>query len=81
MELWGPQLMASFRRQAERFQAEIIEITPVTAVRLSGQEKEVVTDRGTFRSKAVIIATGRRYKEIGVMDQGATEPQFLLHPT
>jgi len=64
--IMGPQLMASFRRQAERFQAEIIEITPVMAVRLSGQEKEVVTDRGTFRSKAVIIATGRRYKEIGV---------------
>ncbi|HOP59970.1 MAG TPA: FAD-dependent oxidoreductase [Candidatus Saccharicenans sp.] len=62
----GPQLMAAFRRQAEKFKAEIIEITPVNAVRLSGQEKEVVTDRGTFRSKAIIIATGRRYKEIGI---------------
>ena len=62
----GPQLMAAFRQQAEKFQAEIIEMIPINSVNLSGREKIVTTDLGTFRSKAIIIASGRRYKEIGV---------------
>jgi thioredoxin reductase (NADPH) len=62
----GPELMAAFREQARKFEAEIAEATPVNSVELSGTEKIVATDRGTFKSKAVIIATGTRYKEIGI---------------
>jgi len=62
----GPELMAAFREQARKFEAKIIETTPVNSVMLSGTEKVVATDRGTFKSKTVIIATGTRYKEIGI---------------
>ncbi|MCI4446112.1 MAG: FAD-dependent oxidoreductase [Candidatus Aminicenantes bacterium] len=62
----GPELTAYFKKQAERFGAEILDATPVNSVALAGPEKAVVTDKGTFRSKALIIASGTRYKEIGV---------------
>ncbi|MBC7363658.1 MAG: FAD-dependent oxidoreductase [Candidatus Aminicenantes bacterium] len=62
----GPELTAYFKKQAERFGAEILDTIPVNSVSLAGPEKTVVTDRGTFRSRALIIASGTRYKEIGV---------------
>jgi thioredoxin reductase (NADPH) len=62
----GPELTAYFKKQAERFGAEILDTTPVNSVSLAGPEKTVVTDRGTFHSRALIIASGTRYKEIGV---------------
>jgi len=62
----GPELTAYFKKQAERFGAEILDTTPVNSVSLAGPEKSVVTDRGTFHSRALIIASGTRYKEIGV---------------
>jgi thioredoxin reductase (NADPH) len=62
----GPELTAYFKKQAERFGAEILDTTPVNSVSLAGPEKTVVTDRGAFHSRALIIASGTRYKEIGV---------------
>jgi len=35
----GPELMAAFREQARKFEAEIAEATPVNSVELSGTEK------------------------------------------
>ncbi|MDD8021006.1 MAG: FAD-dependent oxidoreductase, partial [Acidobacteriota bacterium] len=62
----GHLLMASFRQQAKKFQAEIIETMPVNSVELSDPEKRVLTGGGTFKGRALIIAAGTRYKEIGI---------------
>ncbi|HEK85177.1 MAG TPA: thioredoxin-disulfide reductase [Candidatus Aminicenantes bacterium] len=62
----GPELTKAFKVQAERFGAEVLETTPVNSVELSGQEKVVATDKGSFKSRSIIIASGTRYKEIGV---------------
>ena len=62
----GPDLMDHLRRQAERFGAELV-TDDVTAVDLTGDVK-VVTDGsgGQHRARAVIIATGSGYRELGL---------------
>ncbi len=62
----GPDLMDNLRKQAERFGAELV-ADDVTAVELTGAEKVVQDSAGTqHRSRAVIIATGSGYRELGL---------------
>ena len=63
--IMGPELMDSMRKQAERFGAELLS-DDVTEVDLSATPKVVRTDSETYLARAVIIATGSRYKELGV---------------
>jgi len=63
--IMGPELMDSMRKQAEHFGAELIP-DDVTAVDLAASPKVVRTDGETYLAKTVIVATGSRYKELGV---------------
>jgi thioredoxin reductase (NADPH) len=63
--IMGPELMDSMRKQAERFGAELLS-DDVTEVDLAADPKVVKTDSETYYAKTVIIATGSRYKELGV---------------
>jgi len=63
--IMGPELMDSMRKQAERFGAELLS-DDVIAVDLTADPKVVKTDSETYYAKTVIIATGSRYKELGV---------------
>ena len=61
----GPELMDSMRKQAERFGAEQLS-DDVTEVDLSATPKVIKTDSEPDLAHAVVIATGSRYKELGV---------------
>jgi thioredoxin reductase (NADPH) len=61
----GPDLMDSLRKQAERFGAELV-ADDVTAVDLTVTPKVIKTHSETYLAKAVIIATGSGYRELGV---------------
>jgi len=61
----GPELMDSLRKQAERFGAELV-ADDVTGVDLSATPKVVRTDTETYLTQAVIIASGSKYRELGV---------------
>jgi thioredoxin reductase (NADPH) len=64
--LMGPELMANFQAQAERFGAEIL-MDDVVEVDLKGDVKIVKTGDGqTFEAKTVILATGAAYRELGL---------------
>ncbi len=63
--IMGPELMDAMRKQAERFGAELVP-DDVVAVDLTANPKVVKTESETYLAKAVIIATGSRYKELGV---------------
>ena len=64
--LLGPELMASFQAQAERFGTEIL-FDDVVEVDLTGEIKIVKTGNGeTHEAKAVIISTGAAYRELGL---------------
>jgi thioredoxin reductase (NADPH) len=61
----GPELMDGLRKQAERFGAELVP-DDVVAVDLTAEPKAVRTETETYLAKSVIIATGSKYKELGV---------------
>jgi thioredoxin reductase (NADPH) len=64
----GPDLMMAMRAQAERFGAELVP-DDVISVDLSGDIKKVTTHSGEFAAKTVIIATGSKYKELGLENE------------
>ncbi len=64
--LMGPDLMANFQAQAERFGTEIM-FDDVVEVDLTGDVKIVKTGGGqTLEAKTVIISTGAAYRELGL---------------
>ncbi len=65
----GPELMENLQGQAERFGAEVL-WDDATSLSLTGPVKEVtVSDGTTYRAKAVILATGSAYRELGLDDE------------
>lgn len=67
--LMGPDLMANFQAQAERFGTEIL-FDDVVEVDLAGDVKVVKTGAGeTFEAKSVIISTGAAYRELGLPNE------------
>ena len=65
----GPELMETLQAQAEKFGAEVL-FDDATALSLDGPVKTVtVGNGGTFTSKAVILAMGSAYREIGIDDE------------
>jgi len=61
----GPDLMDSIRKQAERFGTELI-ADDVVEVDLAATPKVVKTADAVYLARAVIIATGSSYREVGV---------------
>lgn len=65
----GPELMESMRKQVDRFGAKII-TDDIVSMKLSGEIKELTDGSGnTVKSKAVILAMGSAYKEIGLPNE------------
>jgi thioredoxin reductase (NADPH) len=61
----GPDLMDAMRKQAERFGAELI-AEDVTEVDLAADPKRVIAEGDVHLARTVIIASGSRYRELGV---------------
>ena len=61
----GPEMMADFRRQAERFGAEFI-TDDVTKVDFSEQPLRVWVGSDEYRARAVIVATGASARWLGI---------------
>ena len=65
----GPELMESMRKQVDRFGAKII-TDDIVSMKLTGEIKELTDGSGnTVKSKAVILAMGSAYKEIGLPNE------------
>ncbi|ACZ21400.1 thioredoxin-disulfide reductase [Sanguibacter keddieii DSM 10542] len=67
--IMGPELMENMQKQAERFGARI-EWDDATSLDLDGPIKVVTTGSGeVFSARAVILATGSAYRELGLEDE------------
>ncbi|WP_418275439.1 thioredoxin-disulfide reductase [Isoptericola jiangsuensis] len=65
----GPDLMDSLREQAEKFGARVL-WDDAESLDLRGEVKTIVTGGGeTFRARAVVLATGSAYRELGIDDE------------
>jgi thioredoxin reductase (NADPH) len=63
--IMGPELMDAMRKQAERFGAKLVG-EDVTEVDLKADPKRVIVEGEIYLAKAVILATGSGYRELGV---------------
>ncbi len=61
----GPKITARMREQAEYFGA-LIKHEEVKSVDLSGKVKKVVTNKGTYEGKTVILAPGASHIRLGI---------------
>ena len=61
----GPEMMADFRRQAERFGAEFV-TDDVTKVDFSERPLRVSVGDDDFRAQTVIVATGASARQLGL---------------
>ncbi len=62
----GPELMAKFQEQAERFGTEVV-YDDVTALELDGPIKKLTLGSGTtHEATAIIYATGSAYRKLGI---------------
>jgi thioredoxin reductase (NADPH) len=64
----GPELMMNFRKQAERFGAEILE-GEVTAVDFGKRPFSVTAEGEVYQAKAVIIASGAETNWLGLPNE------------
>ena len=68
--LGGMELGDKFKEHADKFGVEFI-TDRVNAIKTSGDNKQVVTEKETYDTRAVIIATGADHRKLGV--PGETE--------
>ncbi|MDO5618969.1 MAG: thioredoxin-disulfide reductase [Kocuria sp.] len=67
--IMGPELMGTMEAQAERFGADI-RYEDAIKLELTGEIKEITVEGGeVIRAKAVILATGSAYRELGLEDE------------
>jgi len=66
----GPELMALFKKQAERFGARF-EYKTATAVDFSGRPLEVASGEEAWETRSVIIATGATARYLGLESEQA----------
>jgi thioredoxin reductase (NADPH) len=65
----GPDLMAAFQAQAERFGTEVV-LDDVTSLDLNGDVKTVTLGNGdVHEALSVIFATGSAYRKLGIADE------------
>lgn len=62
----GPQISDAMEKQTRRFGCEIVNNCNISKVDLVGKEKIITTDKGIYKTKAVIIATGSEHRKLGV---------------
>jgi thioredoxin reductase (NADPH) len=67
--IMGPDLMDQMRKQALRFGAQLV-TDDITEMKLDGEIKTLVDGSGnTLKARAVILAMGSAYKEIGLTNE------------
>jgi thioredoxin reductase (NADPH) len=68
----GDELAERLTRQATRFGVEILQAQEVTGIRTDGRYREVTTgDGSTYRARAILVATGSRYRRLNVPGEEA----------
>ena len=62
----GQQLATNMVKQCENAGAEIHELEQIINIDTSDGQKHVITDKGNYPCKAVIIATGTKFRALGL---------------
>ncbi|MEH2943873.1 thioredoxin-disulfide reductase [Lachnospiraceae bacterium KK002] len=61
----GFELGQKFREHVDKFEAEIVN-SPVKSIDVTGDRKTVVTEKGTYEARTLILAMGARHRKLGI---------------
>ena len=61
----GFEMGQKFRSHADQLGTEVVN-DQVTEIKVQGDKKIVVTGKGTYEAKSLIIATGAKHRKLGV---------------
>ncbi len=76
--MMGPEMMAEFRRQAERFGTEFL-TDDVTQVDFSERPFRIHVGDEEYRANAVIVATGARARQLGLPSELALQGKGVTY--
>ena len=62
----GPQIAQAMEEQTKRFGCEIVNNCNISEVELNEGKHLVKSDKGTYRAKVLIVATGSEYRKLSV---------------
>ncbi len=62
----GPELAAKFEEHMRRYDIDVREAEPVLEVNKAGDSISVRTAKSTYESRSLIVASGKRSRELGV---------------
>lgn len=65
-QISGGELAEKMTLHCRKTGVTIRELETVSALKFEGEEKTVITHKGEYTTKAIIIATGSHYREVGV---------------
>jgi thioredoxin reductase (NADPH) len=65
-EISGGDLAQNMTLHCRKTGVTIRELETVESIKLEGEDKTVTTNKGEYTTKAIIIATGSHYREVGV---------------
>src|SRR3954462_14864733 len=74
----GPEVMANFRAQAERFGAEYL-TDDVTRVDFSERPFRVCVGDDEYRAKAVVVSTGASARQLGIASEQAMQGKGVTY--
>src|SRR5918992_3894225 len=74
----GPNMMAEFRRQAERFGADFV-TDDVTRVNFSERPFRVWVDKDEYSARTVIVATGASARQLGLESEIALQGRGVTY--
>ncbi|MEM3703297.1 MAG: thioredoxin-disulfide reductase [Candidatus Bathyarchaeia archaeon] len=75
----GVELAQKMAAQCRGLGAVIHEFEKVVSLDLKGEDKTVKTDKGVYMAKAVIIASGTSYRELGVPGEAEFKGRGVSH--
>lgn len=75
----GPELARKFEEHLKKYRLELKENEKVTEVKKNGKVLSVKTNKGRYTAKMVIIASGKRSKELGVAGEAEFKNKGLTY--
>jgi len=75
----GQELVEKFKEHLQKFDVEVREHEKVTLVEKSGAIVKIKTDKGDYTAKAVVVASGRRPRQLGVQGEDALKNKGVTY--
>lgn len=75
----GPELAAKFEEHLRQYRIDLKESEEVIALKRAGSGPRVITDKAEYEARSVIIASGKRSRELGVPGENEFKNKGVMY--